>query len=66
MHLIIISAENNMFLSSLTWSGLQIKDLLEYKNLKHFPPYSGSMLHLARNDNRIEFGIQYDLKFLKQ
>jgi len=31
MHLIIISAENNMFLSSLTWSGLQIKDLLEYK-----------------------------------
>jgi len=31
MHLDIISAEKNMFLSSLTWSGLQIKDLLEYK-----------------------------------
>ena len=27
----IISAEIYMFLSSLTWLGLQIKDLLEYK-----------------------------------
>jgi len=55
-----------MFLSSLTWSGLQIKDLLEYKNLKHFPPYSGSMLHLARNDNEKGIGLQYALKLLKQ
>jgi len=31
MHLDIISAEKKIFLSSLTWSGLQIKDLLEYK-----------------------------------
>jgi len=28
MHLDIISAEKKIFLSSLTWSGLQIKDLL--------------------------------------
>ncbi len=65
MHLDLFQ-QKKKFLSSLTWSWLQIKELLEYKNLKHFPPYSGSMLHFARNDNRIEFGIQYALKFLKQ
>ncbi len=51
MHLDLFQQKKKFFLSSLTWSGLQIKELLEYKNLKHFPPYSGSMLLLARNDN---------------
>jgi len=31
IHLDIILAEKKIFMSSLTWSGLQIKDLLEYK-----------------------------------
>jgi len=55
-----------MFLSSLTWSGLQIKDLLDYKIWNISPWFRVLCCVSPGMTMEMECGLQYALKLLKQ